>query len=205
MTRRWWLLLGFAIGLHGSTCVAEADDGNVFEPDVLDMRGPAVTEVLSAAYRAAGLDRDPSRGWIRRARLGGLVPWVTVRTGRDTSWQDNDPDVDHGMALEVRATWRLDRLVFDGRELQVASVAAARRRERRRLASRVIRTYFAWRRAPVGSSRAEEAAAELDALTDGWFSETFAGHGALRPKTGQSVQPPPQPQPLPRKTCQEDT
>jgi len=158
------------------------EDGRELEVEVSasvrlrGVRGPAIAEVLSAAYGAAGLDRDPTRGWIRRARLAGLVPWVTVRTGRDTSWQDNDPDIDHGLALEVRATWRLDRLVFDGRELQVASIEAARRRERRRLASRVIRTYFAWRRAagrapqPGGGSRADEAAAELDALTDGWFS-----------------------------------
>jgi len=58
--------------------------------------------------------------------------------------------------------------------------AGARRRERRRLASRVIRAYFTWRRAASTAAtaataatlpaRAEEALAELDALTDGWFS-----------------------------------
>ena len=141
------------------------------------MAGPSIGEVLSAAYRAAGLDRDPARGWIRRARVAGLVPSLTVRTGRNTSWQELDPDVDRGTTLEVRATWRLDRLVFDGRELQVASIEAARRRERRRLASHVIRAYFHWQRAasaaaadPRWSLRAEEAAADLDALTDGWFA-----------------------------------
>ncbi|HEU4733922.1 MAG TPA: hypothetical protein VFT22_38790, partial [Kofleriaceae bacterium] len=74
--------------------------------------GPAIAAVLSAAYAAAGLDRDPGGGWIRRARLGGLVPWLTVRTTRDTSWQDDQPEVGHGTTFEVRATWRLDRLVF---------------------------------------------------------------------------------------------
>jgi hypothetical protein len=145
-------------------------------------RGPTIAAVLSAAYRAAGLDRNPAKGWIRRARWAGLIPWLTVRTGRDTSWQTDDTSIDHGMALDIRATWRLDRLVFDGRELQVASIEAARRRERRRLASRVIRTYFGWRRAaaraiqqPATRSRALEAAAELDALTDGWFSESLVG------------------------------
>ncbi len=157
-------------------------------PGVQRVRGstaPAIGDVLEAAYTAAGLDRDPARGWVRRARIAGVVPWITVRTGRDTSWHDDDPAIGHGTALEIRATWRLDRLVFDGRELQVASIEAARRRERRRLASRVIRTYFTWQRAAraaqVGSSvpsgamsRAEEAAAELDALTDGWFSDELA-------------------------------
>jgi hypothetical protein len=143
--------------------------------------GPPIGEVLAAASRAAGLDRDPARGLIRRARVAGLVPMLTVRTGRNTSWQDLDPDVDRGTTIEVRATWRLDRLVFDGRELQVASLEAARRREQRRLASRVIRAYFHWQRAasaalesPRWALRAEEAAADLDSLTDGWFGDELA-------------------------------
>jgi len=140
---------------------------------------PPIGEVLEAAYAAAGLDRDPTKSWIRRARVAGLVPWVTVRTGWDASWRDDEPtDVGRGRTFEVRATWRLDRLVFDGRELQVSSIDAARRRERRRLASGVIRAYFAWRKVTAMATRsarfalaAEAAAAELDALTDGWFSE----------------------------------
>ncbi len=134
--------------------------------------GPRVATVVQAAYAAAGLGgRVPGRFAVR-ARLGGLVPWVSVRTGRDASWHDEDPDVGRGTTLEVRATWRLDRLVFDGRELQVVALDAALRRERRRLATHVIRTYFTWKRS-VSRSGAEEAAAELDALTSGWFSESI--------------------------------
>lgn len=193
---------------------AHADDRVEIDPAarVVVVRGPAIASVLQAAYRAAGLDRDVSRSWVRRARLAGLIPSVTVRTGRDASWQSDDVSVDHDMALDVRATWRLDRLAFDGRELQVASIEAARRRERRALARRVIQVYFAWQRAarayrgaeagpatsdegtsvtdeagsgdntlsgagnrPSTRSRALEAAAELDALTDGWFSESLGG------------------------------
>ncbi len=150
--------------------------GAVDDPRTDDRRtdrhaGPPIATVVRAAYAAAGL-RGAVPGQIAvRARLGGLVPWVSVRTGRDASWHDQDPDVGRGTTLEVRATWRLDRLVFDGRELQVVALEAARRRERRRLATHVIRTYFTWKRS--GSrSRADEAAAELDALTSGWFSET---------------------------------
>lgn len=160
------------------------------------LRGPSIDEVLSAAYRAAGLDGEARAGWRWRARLAGLVPWLTVRTARDTSWQDMRSEVGHGASFEVRATWRLDRLVFDGRELQVATIEAARRRERSRLASRVIRLYYLWRRtagaaadaadaddagAPHGppdsepaSELAAEAVAELDAVTDGWFSRALA-------------------------------
>lgn len=154
------------------------DDGLTATAPVNTAAGPKVAEVVAAAYRAGGLHRTPGRSWNRRARLAGLVPWVTVRMGRNTSWQDLDPEVDRGMTVDVRATWRLDRLVFDGRELQVASIEAARRRERRQLGNRVVRAYFRWQRLasaaagqPRLASRADEAAAELDALTDGWFSE----------------------------------
>lgn len=156
---------------------ASSDDDLALAGPRRAVRGPGVAEVLAAAYAAAGLDRDPQDGWLRRARLSGLVPWITVRTARDTSWQDEHAEVGHATSLELRATWRLDRLLFDGRELQVAGVEAARRRERRRLAARVIRSYFTWRRAASIASddervamRVAEAVAELDALTDGWFS-----------------------------------
>jgi len=166
-------------GTSGEVVGEVGDDGRPGGPRI-PVIGPSIGTVLSAAYATAGLDHDPGHGWIRRARIGGLVPWVTVRTSRDTSWQDAHSEVGHGASLEVRATWRLDRLVFDNHELQVASIESARRRERRRLATRVIRAYFAWRRAAgvVGGpdddrvvTRVAEATAELDALTDGWFSE----------------------------------
>lgn len=148
---------------------------------------PPISNVLAATYRAAGLHRDMGRSYARRARLAGLVPLVTVRAGNNTSWHDDDPDVGRGRSLEARATWRLDRLVFDGRELQAAAMTAARRRERRRLAATVIRAYFTWRRATMAGSlvRAEESEAELDALTDGWFSE--ARRGASESRTVCSV------------------
>lgn len=149
----------------------------------LAVRGPTIGAVLTAAYAAAGLAHDPQDGWIRRARLAGLVPWLTVRTTHDTSWQDDSTAVGHSTGLEVRATWRLDRLVFDGKELQISALETARRRERRRLAARVIRAYFAWRRAASLASddervvtRVAETAAELDALTDGWFSDQRSPH-----------------------------
>jgi len=172
----------------GEPLAGDADEELPPEP-AARVPGPPVGEVLAAAYRAAGLDRDPARGWIRRARVAGLIPSVSVRTGRNASWQDLDPEVDRGTAIEVRATWRLDRLLFDGRELQVASIEAARRRERRQLAGRVIRAYFHWQRMagaaaaqPRWASRAAEAAAELDALTDGWFSDQLAQPPPRRPR-----------------------
>jgi hypothetical protein len=197
--RRWlrrslWLAFAVLVALRATSLAAPAaasardpaddgdDDARLDGPRV-PVIGPPIASVLAAAYAAAGLDRDPSRSWTWRARVAGLVPWLTVRTARDTSWQDEHSEVGHGTSLEVRATWRLDRLVFDGHELQVSAIEAARRRERKRLATRVIRSYFAWRRAAglvAGpdddrvAARIAEPAAELDALTEGWFSEQVA-------------------------------
>ena len=158
-----------------------ADLDLAIEPDASVSKPPPIAEVLEAAYAAAGLDRDPTKSWIRRARVAGLIPWITVRTGWDANWRDEQTDVGRSRTFEVRATWRLDRLLFDGRELQMSSIDAARRRERRRLASRVIQSYFAWRKLTARAARdgrfalaAEAATAELDALTDGWFSGWFS-------------------------------
>jgi len=173
-----------------------ADRGAALATEIATEIDPPIEAVLAAAYAVAGLDHDSRRSWIRRARLSGLVPWVTVRTTRDTSWQDQQSEVGHGTTVELRATWRLDRLLFDSRELQVAGIEASRRRERHRLAMRVIRAYFAWRRARTQArqtvdddrlvSRVDEAAAELDALTDGWFSRqrsrpASGGAGSAKP------------------------
>lgn len=153
---------------------------------------PSVAAVIAASYASAGLDQDPGSSWLRRARLSGLVPWVTLRASHATTWDEPAAKVGRTDTYEVRATWRLDRLLYDGRELQIASTEAARRREKRRLATRVIRAYFTWQRAtsaavrhPTWTSHADEAAAELDALTDGWFSETRQHSPPLRPHTGQ--------------------
>jgi hypothetical protein len=147
--------------------------------------GPAIAEVIVAAHAAAGLDQDQLASWTRRARLAGLVPWLSLRTGRDTRWRDDATDVIHLDTVEVRATWRLERLVFDREELRAASLDHARRRDRRRLASRVVRAYYAWRRAaltatldPRAATRADEAIGELDALTEGWFSAALAARGS---------------------------
>lgn len=163
--------------LLASAAVAQAqparDDDDLSDEVGVRSKAPPVATVIAAAYRTAGLDHDPGRGFVWRARLAGLVPMMSLRAGTNTSWHvEDDPNIGRGTAYEARATWRLDRLVFDGRELQVEAMSAARRREQRRVASRVIRAYFTWRRATMARSevRAAEAEAELDAMTDGWFS-----------------------------------
>ena len=127
---------------------------------------PDVREVIAAALRAAGLADDPTSGWRRRARLSALVPSLSVRGGRDDTWRDvADPTLGHSLTFGVTASWRFDHLVFEPTELRIASADVLRRRERRRLAWYVISLYRSWRR--TGN---DDLAAQLDVVTDGWFS-----------------------------------
>lgn len=142
---------------------------------------PSLASVIAAAHRAAGLAHDPVPGWRRRSRLAALVPMVTVREGNSESWRDVvDPMVNRGVAFDVRAMWHLDHLVFDPGELRIHAMDVARRRDRRRLAIVTARAYHAWLAASAAAERDErwslrvaDAAAELDALTDGWFSQAI--------------------------------
>jgi hypothetical protein len=137
-------------------------------------RVPPISQVVAAAYRAAGLDQSPVASWRWRTRLAGLVPTITVRDGRDATWRDiADPTIGYVSVFTVAATWRLDRLLFDANELRISAIDAARRREKRHLADATIRAYYAFV-ASAGTLRGDEAAAELDALTDEWFSQALA-------------------------------
>ena len=93
------------------------------------------------------------------------------------------------LVLELRLTWRLDRVLYAGDEPTLERVRLERQDARSRLATRTLEVLFAWQRAVVaveeaapGSPaaaesrlRADEARATLDVLTAGWFSTRDAG------------------------------
>lgn len=147
---------------------------------------PPVASVVAAAHRAAGLRDDPTASWRRRSRLSALLPSVSVRAGQNHAWLDViDPTIRRGVALDVRASWRIDRLLFDPNEPRIAMLDVARRRDKRRVAMEAIHVYFDWLAASAAAERddraavdAAEKAAELDALTAGWFSQTLHGRAA---------------------------
>jgi hypothetical protein len=149
---------------------------------------PPVADVVAAAFRAAAVAGDPTTGWRRRSRWSALIPMISARAGQNQAWRDvDDPTVSHGVGLDVRASWRFDELLYDPNESRIAMLDVARRRERRRVASVAIHLYFDWvaaRAAADADVRAEldaqEKTAELDALTDGWFSHALANRAELR-------------------------
>jgi hypothetical protein len=158
--------------------------------------GPSLASLIAHAQQVAGLDRedDPTRGWRRRSRWSALIPYVSARAGSGQSWHDVfDPalaaatspsgpaTLNHSLSYDVRLAWRLDHLLYDPNEPRFTAFELGRRRERRKLAALTSRAYFVWLRASVAVERdarwqlrLSEAAAELDALTDGWFTEQLA-------------------------------
>lgn len=150
---------------------------------------PPLTAIIAAVDRTAGLatSDDPGPSWRRRSRWSALIPWVSIRGGNSESWRDiNDPalsaisappTLSHALSWDVRAGWRLEDLVYDPNEPRFEAFELARKRNRRLLAAVTSRAYFTWVRASVAADRdprwrlrAAEAAAQLDALTEGWFS-----------------------------------
>ncbi len=155
------------VGASDAPPPADAPAGPAIDP----RRLPATREVVAAAIRAAGLAGDPASGWRTRSRLAGLVPQLSARVGQDDTWREvADPTLGHVIAYGISASWRLERLVYDPSELRIATVDVLRRRERRRLAWYVISLYRAWRR-----TQNEDLAAQLDVVTDGWFSQRVLG------------------------------
>ena len=138
----------------------------------------AIPEVAAAAVRAAGLDRDPVPGWSTRTRLAGLVPMFSARYGRNLTWKDvDDPTLGYTNMYDLRATWHLERLLFDQNELRIAAIDVGRRREKRRVEMLAVHTYLSWLQLPRESPRAILLASDLDAITDGWFSQALAKRG----------------------------
>jgi hypothetical protein len=155
-------------------------------------------ECVNAALVASGLGTDDLRidALIGRARASALLPETRMRAMR--LWQDADHTttvaasdtanfydaVGANMVLELRLTWRLDRLLYAGDESTLERVRLERLDARSRIATRTLEVLFTWEKAVLdgrdaqsGSAeersailRAAEARATLDVLTAGWFT-----------------------------------
>lgn len=156
---------------------------------------------VRAAFRATGKARAEARfsSLSARARASAALPELRLRAARTTDESlrlaptTTDPyrytqAGGVSIALEAQATWRLDRAVFAGEELQVEQLRRLRARQDAKLVEEVLATLFAWQRAVGGASdpdappeeqelaglRVVEAEVRLDLLTGGWFSPRAA-------------------------------
>jgi|JI10StandDraft_1071094.scaffolds.fasta_scaffold15419_6 hypothetical protein len=153
----------------------------VASPSVVRADCPSLPAIQRAAERAGGLSSptDPRR----RARLAALLPTVSVRGGQRLAWSEPwngriVDELDRAQSIEVRLTWRLERLAFRDDEPRIASEHLAQRRARTTLRQEVAAAYFRWRRAELQRGAGDDAEldadaafAEVDALTLGWLRE----------------------------------
>ncbi len=154
---------------------------------------------VTAALRTSGLGVDDARvddivsrsrasAWLPETRLRAMRLWddaahaTTLATTNDTTYYDA---LGANLVLELRLTWRLDRLLFAGDEPTLERVRLERQDARARVATRTLEVLFTWERAEVDAQgavagsreevearlRRAEAEATLDVLTGGWFSE----------------------------------
>jgi hypothetical protein len=165
-------------------------------------------DCVSAALKASGLGVDDARidDLVSRARASAWLPETRMRAMRlltdanhSTTIATTDTAnfydaVGANLVLELRLTWRLDRLVYAGDEGTLERVRLERLDARSRLATRTLEVLFAWeraaleaRQAPSGSQeegsarlRASEARATLDVLTAGWFETRLDPGGPPR-------------------------
>ena len=114
---------------------------------------PSVAEVQAAALKRATLSPRTAQLWLRRARAAAALPTVQAELGlrSDKGWQldqaagDGDElsqDLGAGKLVQVRATWELDRLIFNVDELRAARAALDVADTRERLLVRVTQLYF---------------------------------------------------------------
>jgi hypothetical protein len=177
---------------------------------VVELVPPAFArDCVSASLQASGLGLDDARidSLVSRARVSALLPETRMRAMR--LWDDANHSttvattdtanfydaVGANLVLELRLTWRLDRLLYAGDEGTLERVRLERLDARTRLATRTLEVLFTWERATLetrqatsGSPeeqsarlRAAEAQATLDVMTAGWFSaRTLSGAAGAR-------------------------
>ncbi len=164
---------------------------------------PTAREVQTQAIDYLQVHPDIVASWRFRARTNALAPKLQT-TGQGTLNDDirtvektGDPtiesiDKDRGGRLIVRATWELDRLIFEPQEMAVARESVRTANLRDRVLDEVTRRYFERRRLQVDIElspprdladrvkkelRLQELTADIDAATGGWFSQKLTDAG----------------------------
>ena len=164
----------------------------------------AARALVAAALRASGLQTTDDRmdALEETARHSAWLPEVRFRVARTdddhTTFLYTDPSHLYDtagvrMMYEARLSWRLDRLIYSGDEPQIEHLRIVRIEARERLTQKTLDAFYVLERslgdlarAPPGGRDAEdagfrafEAAATLDVLTAGWFSDALRGKAGI--------------------------
>jgi hypothetical protein len=153
---------------------------------------PGINAVQDATLRFNRLAPDDLDSLAERARYGALLPQLSVSFDRTVRRQDSllasdltgerlDLLAGAGYSAQARATWHLDRVVYDPAEVRVAYGAARMSRERAALLLEVTTLYYKRARLLRDAANAspeanpnpeididiDETSAEIDALCGG--------------------------------------
>ncbi len=164
---------------------------------------PSVREVQLQAIEYMRVNPQEVDSWRLRARTNALAPRLqttgqgTINDDRRTVEKPGDPtiislDNDQSGRLQIRATWDLNRLIFEPQEMAVARESVRIANLRDKVLDEVTRRYFERRRIQVDLElsppkdlsdrikkelRLQELTADIDAVTGGWFSEKLSTQG----------------------------
>jgi hypothetical protein len=96
---------------------------------------------------------------MRAMRLWSDADHVTTAPTTDAaSFYDS---VGANLVLELRLTWRFERLLYAGDEPSIERVRLERQDARARVATHVLEVLFAWQRAKMAAADAPPASREL--------------------------------------------
>jgi hypothetical protein len=113
--------------------------------DVSWLASPVVWEATRRAVLRAGLDDAPVRSLARRSRSAAWLPTVSLHAARglgaNSTLVTNVNDrlaIAESLSFDVRLSFDLDRLLFDGHEVALLRLAAQRAAQRMGLERTVI-------------------------------------------------------------------
>lgn len=164
---------------------------------------PSVVEVQRAAAKYAQVNPEAYDSWQSEARFANLLPRRLYGRLRRTDGDDTDVrttssgsgsvsdlvSTDGELQLELRAEWDLTRLVFNRDGIQATRQIERLVNQREDILTTVNKLYYARRQLQVEMElspptsvekalhqqlRVDGLTADLDALTNGWFSREVA-------------------------------
>ncbi len=213
-----WPLLGSWLGVLAPTAAPPPPDPTALARALAELpERPDIASVQAAALRRATLDPRTAKHWLRRARAAALLPTVMgeVDQRADQGWRldqsvgDSDAlqqDLGAGRVMRLRATWHLDRMIFNPDELRAARAALDLADTRERLLLRVTQLYFERHQllvelATLSPRDAHEAIgrhirlAELEAILVGLTGLQFPRPAAGKPSPAKAHAPTTDPPP----------
>ncbi len=144
--------------------------------------------IARACVRRAGAQPERARDWLARVRKAAWWPELRLGAERDFGSREVIDPTDRTrygaysideLRLEARATWRLDRLVFDPEELRASRESIRLAELRQDLAQTAVRLYFERRRLELEDDFGADATPRDAALRTVRIAELAAALEAL--------------------------